>query len=156
MELAYKMEYVHPVNEKASIDMVLYTPEFQEKYKKMYNECYHEMREALKIEPYDFIQDNSFFDKGMDVVYLLLDGENIIGSVALKGDEIDDLIVAPEYQGYGYGNKILLWALKNIKSDRIYLHVADWNKRALNLYKKMGFEILETTVIGEQEDFFIE
>ena len=156
MELAYKMEYVHPVNEKASIDMVLYTPEFQEKYKKMYNECYHEMREALKIEPYDFIQDNSFFDKGMDVVYLLLDGENIIGSVALKGDEIDDLIVAPEYQGYGYGNKILLWALKNIKSDRIYLHVADWNKRALNLYKKMGFEILETMVIGEQEDFFIE
>ena len=31
---------------------------------KMYNECYHEMREALDIEPYDFIQDDSFFQEG--------------------------------------------------------------------------------------------
>ena len=156
MKLAYKMEYVHPISKKASIDMVPYSSTFQENYKRIYNECYHEMRKALKIKPYDFIQDNSFFDKGMDVVYLLLDGESIIGSVKLKGNEIDDLIVAPEYQGHGYGKKILLWALENIKSDRIFLHVADWNKRALNLYKKMGFEIVETTVIGEKEDFFVE
>ena len=148
MNLAYKMEYVHPVKEKTSIDMVLYSCAFKEKYRKIYNECYHAMREALKIEPYDYIQDDSFFEKGMDSVYLLLDGISIIGSVALKGNEIDDLIVAPRYQGYGYGKKILLWALEHIQSDRVFLHVADWNKKALNLYKKTGFEIVETSVIG--------
>lgn len=35
---------------------------------KMYNECYHEMREALDIEPYDFIQDDSFFQEGTDKI----------------------------------------------------------------------------------------
>ena len=148
MNVAYKMEYAHPVNERTSVDMVLYSRDYQDKYREIYNACYHEMREALKIEPYDYIQDDSFFEKGMDVVYLLLDGVNIIGSVALKGDEIDDLIVAPEYQGHGYGKEILLWALEHIQSDRVYLHVADWNKKAINLYKKTGFEIVETTVIG--------
>ena len=33
----------------------------EEEYKRIYNEGYHEMREALDIKPYDFIQDNSFF-----------------------------------------------------------------------------------------------
>lgn len=28
----------------------------------MYNECYHEMREALNIQPYDFMKDDSSFE----------------------------------------------------------------------------------------------
>ena len=143
---AFKMEYVHPTNERSSIEMVPYSPEYQEKYKRLYNECFHEMREALKIEPVDVIQDDSFFEKEMDVVYLLLDGEEIVGSVALK-DEIDDLIVDKRLQGHGYGRQILLWALEHMDKDPVCLHVSAWNKIAFNLYKKTGFEITETIVI---------
>lgn len=148
VNLAHKMEYIHPVYEKSDVVLVPYSSDYQEQYRKIYNECYHEMREALNIKPFDFIQDDSFFKNGMEDVYLLLEGEDLIGSVALKGNEIDDLIVSPYYQGRGYGKKILLWAMDNIKSERIFLHVADWNKRAIGLYKKYGFEIVETEVIG--------
>ena len=135
------MEYRNPVSERSTVELIPYTSEFQERYKVMYNECYHEMREALDIQPYDYIQDDSFFDSGMDKVYLLVNDREIIGSVALKSDEIDDLIVNPKYQGQGYGKQILLWALEHMDSKRIILHVADWNKRAINMYKKNGFEI---------------
>lgn len=110
----------------------------------MKDACYHEMREALSIKPYDFIQDDSFFESGMDSVYLLIKKGILIGSVALKGNEIDDLIVAPEYQGHGIGRAILLWALEHISNELIILHVADWNKRAIQLYKNCGFEITDT------------
>ena len=143
MGLAYKMEYLHPTDEKTRVELVRFSSAFQEKYKKMYNECYHEMREALDRKPYDFIQNDSFFQEGMDTVYLLLDGEEIIGSVAIKEDEIDDLLVNRLYQGHGYGKEILLWALQNIHSGHVILHVAEWNKKAINLYKKIGFAITE-------------
>ncbi len=141
MVLAYEMEYRHPVDERSTVELVPYTHEFKDQYKALYNGCYHEMREALNIRPFDFIQDDSFFDSGMDKVYLLIKDNEIIGSVALKDGEIDDLIVDRKYQGQGYGKQILLWALEHMDSEKIILHVADWNKRAIRLYEKTGFEI---------------
>ncbi len=143
----YEMEYLHPSDEQTTIKMNSYSSEFQEEYKRMYNECYHEMREALRIEPYDFIQNDSFFESGMDDVYLLTDQDVLIGSVALKGNEIDDLIVNIRFQGCGYGWQILLWALGHMKTERIILHVAEWNKKAIHLYQKTGFEIVNTIII---------
>ena len=144
MRLAHKMEYVRPVTEKTGISLVPYDPKYQDQYKRIYNACYHEMREALDIKPYDFIQDDSFFREGMENVYLLIKSGELIGSVALKGSEIDDLIVAPEHQNKGFGKQILLWALENIRSEKIILHVAQWNQKAISLYEKNGFEITET------------
>lgn len=140
--LAYTMEYKNPVDESPSVRLIPFLPEYQERYKELYNDCYHEMRETLNIKPYDYIQNDSFFDSGLKDVYILINGNDIIGSVALKGEEIDDLIVNSKYQGRGYGRQILLWALENINSKRIILRVAAWNKRAISLYEKNGFEIV--------------
>lgn len=144
MRLAHKMEYVRPVTEKTTVTLVSYDPKYQEQYKLIYNACYHEMREALDIKPYDFIQDDSFFEKGIDDVYLLIENGQLIGSVVLKGSEIDDLIVAPEFQNKGYGKQILLWAIEHVRTDKISLRVAQWNEKAIRLYEKNGFEITET------------
>ena len=144
IRLAHKMEYFRPVTEKTAVTLVPYDPKYQEQYRHMYNACYHEMREALDIKPYDFIQDDSFFSEGMNNVYLLTENDELIGSVALKGSEIDDLIVAPEFRNKGYGKQLLLWAIENIKTDKIILHVAEWNRKAISLYEKNGFEITET------------
>ena len=147
MPLVYKMTYTHPQDDRSGITMIPFDPAYKEQYKKIYNECYHEMREALDIKPYDFVRDDSFFAKGMDGVFLLSEEDEIIGSVALKDNEIDDLIVNPLYQGRGYGRKMLLWALENIGSEDIVLHVAEWNRKAVCLYKKTGFEITKTIKI---------
>lgn len=37
MKLAYEMAYSHPVTENAIITLVLYTSEYQEQYKNIYN-----------------------------------------------------------------------------------------------------------------------
>ena len=141
---AHEMKYMNPAREKATVSLVPFSVEYREQYKQIYNACFHDMREALDIKPYDFIQDYSFFEKGMDDVYLLIENGQLIGSVALKGSEIDDLIVAPEFQNKGYGKQILLWALENIQSENVILHVAQWNQKAIRLYEKNGFEIKET------------
>ena len=144
MRLAYEMERTLPYGERSSIKMIRYSPEYQEEYKRVYNECFREMRRALNIRPYDYIRDDSFFETEMDMVYLLTDEGEIVGSVKIKNNEIDDLIVNIKYQGLGYGRQILLWALENIHTDKAVLHVAEWNKKAVSLYQKAGFEIIKT------------
>ena len=107
MNFAYEMTFTGPVTEKSDVVLVPYSKEYQEQYKKLYNGCYHGMREALGIKPFDFIQDNSFFAQGMENVYLLIEDGELIGSVALKGNEIDDLLVDIGYQGQGIGSSML-------------------------------------------------
>ena len=64
--------------------------------------------------------------------YKYLHNNEIVGTVALKIDEIDDLIVNRKYQGKGYGKQILLWAIKNIQTQKPILHVAGWNEKAVD------------------------
>lgn len=75
---------------------------------------------------------------------MLVGKEEMIGSVACYGNEIDDLIVNKKFQNKGYGKQLLLWGMNHIrqKSDEpILLHVAKWNEKALMLYEKVGFAI---------------
>ena len=147
MKIAYEMTYTQKTDERTSVRLLPYASVYRNEYRELYNSCYHEMREALGIKPYDFIQDDSFFEHGMEDVYILVENDELIGSVALKGNEIDDLLVKKTYQGQGYGRQILLWALENIGCDNIILHVAEWNARAVRLYKSVGFEITKTIEI---------
>ena len=148
MKLAFEMTLTNPTGEQSNVCLVPYTSKYQAAYRKMYNECYHEMREALDIQPYDYIQDDSFFDAGMDAVHLLVENDELIGSVTLKEDELDDLIVNIRYQGRGYGRQMLLWALSHMNKEKVILHVAQWNQKAVSLYRKNGFEITDTNIIG--------
>ena len=148
MKYAYEMTYTRPSEEKTPVSLIPYSDEYRERYKKLYNGCYHEMREALGIRPFDFIQDDGFFEEGMDQVFLLIEEGELIGSVALKGNEIDDRLVDPAHQGRGYGRQILLWALENIQSGTVILHVAEWTQRAVRLYEKTGVEVTAKFTIG--------
>lgn len=56
--------------------------------------------------------------------------------------EIIDVFVLPEYQGNGYGDKLLKYILDNYKNRNYFLEVNVNNEKAINLYKKNGFEIL--------------
>ena len=86
-------------------------------------------------------------------IHLLLNGEgDIIGSVACRGNEIDDLFVSQKYRGRGYGKALLLWAMNHIRlhsRESITLHVAEWNSAAVKLYISAGFEIAKTETLGQ-------
>ena len=86
-----------------------------------------------------------------DSIFILEDNGNIIGSVAVYGNEIDDLFVSSEYQRKGCGLKLLKFAIAYLQkknTDRIKLRVADVNRTALSLYLKNGFVIAETKEIA--------
>lgn len=72
------------------------------------------------------------------------DGDVVVGTAMMVRNEdtnqLKTIYVLPEYQGNGIGT--LLWnelaACIDPTKDTI-VHVADYNQRAINFYKKLGF-----------------
>ena len=142
--IAYEMTYQNACVEKSGIVCIPFEERYFQEYKRIYNECFCEMRKALDIQPYHFLNGYEQIADRVQDIYLLVDEGEIIGSVACYGNEIDDLIVNREYQHRGYGKQLLLWGMNRIRersSEPITLHVAGWNRNALMLYRKIGFEI---------------
>ena len=143
--IAYEMKYVNDSVEKSGIICIPFREEFFQEYMGIYNECFYEMRKALDIQPYNFLNEyNQIVEKVKDI-YLLINQGEIIGSIACYGNEIDDLVVNKKFQHKGYGKQLLLWGMQHIReksNEPITLHVAEWNNEALKLYKKVGFDIV--------------
>lgn len=143
--IAYEMKYDKASVEQSTISCIPFEMQYFEQYKSIYNECFYDMRKALEIEPYNFLNDYGQIKEKASDIYLLMKDSEIIGSVACYGNEIDDLIVNKKFQKRGYGKQLLLWGMQQIRkknADPITLHVAEWNRNALRLYKKVGFEVI--------------
>ena len=140
----YEMEYTGAVPERSGIEPIPFRDRHYSQYERIYNECFYEMRKALDIEPYNFYSDIRQLNGKKEGIFLIIDGDAVIGSVGCFGTEIDDLIVAKKYQGRGYGKRLLLWATEHIREytgEPITLRVAEWNQRAVKLYTQNGFVI---------------
>lgn len=142
--IAYEMKYIKDDIEKSNILCIPFEQKYFQQYMKIYNACFYEMRKSLDIEPYDFLSDYKQIGEKSKDIFLLVSGEEMIGSVACYGSEIDDLIVNQKFQNKGYGKQILLWGMNRIRqtsNEPVLLHVAKWNEKAIRLYEKVGFEI---------------
>ena len=140
----YEMYMEKTAVEQPYIACIPFSGEYKEEYMSVYNACFRPMREALDIRPYDWYTDGSRLEGKTDSIFLLVENDHIIGSVACYGNEIDDLIVKASEQKKGYGKQLLLWAMQHIwerNDEPITLHVAAWNQGALRLYKRTGFQV---------------
>ena len=63
----------------------------------------------------------------------------VVGVVSSSADYIEGLFVLPEFWGKGIGTELLNSA--TIGKDEIFLQVYVDNERAVNFYRKNGFEI---------------
>ncbi|MBR4223824.1 MAG: GNAT family N-acetyltransferase, partial [Oscillospiraceae bacterium] len=127
-------------------------------YKRSYNAAFRPMREALGIAPFDWYTDDGELPDKAEDIYVLTDGEELIGSVACYGNEIDDLFVSETHLRRGYGRELLLWAMDCIRSrgyDEIVLHVAAWNEGAVRMYRREGFVITKSEIILKEQDDMI-
>jgi len=143
---AYTMEYDGGLV-NSEILLKQYADCYFEEYKKIYEDCFYEMRSALEIQPTNACDSREELLKKSNDIFIYEKDGSIIGSVAIYGNEIDDLIVAKEFQRNGYGQLLLDFALSRMQKNSvspILLHVADWNKSAINLYLKNDFKIAET------------
>ena len=119
-------------------------------YKRIYNECFFDMRTALQRFPVDCCDSKEDLEKKRDKNFVLEIDGSLVGSVAVYGSEIDDLIVAKKFQRMGYGEALLRYAVSYLQSNSIspiVLHVADWNQGAIKMYLKNGFSIAKTEIV---------
>lgn len=94
------------------------------------------------------IKTRSFFNKYFGVA--LKDNGRIIGYMAIKKikfvkrESTLGIVFDPNFIDMGYGTETLICFLKEyfikMNMKRMYLEVAEFNKRAKKVYRKMGFE----------------
>lgn len=142
--IAYEMSFTKPLKYNHDIYCAPFEQKYWNEYMQIYNECFHEMRRELEVEPINFYSNYSQMKDKSSNTYLYLRNDVIAGAVSCYGNEIDDLIVNKVFQRQGLGQKLLLWGINHIKEqgcNEIILHVAEWNQTAIKLYLKTGFII---------------
>jgi len=147
--LLYTMEYKGDFID-SDISLKQYTDCCFEEYKRIYEDCFFEMRSALGLLPINACDSREELLKKSNDIYIYIENGSMIGSVAIFGNEIDELIVAKEFQRKGYGQMLLNFAISHIQKNSvspISLCVTDWNKGAINMYLKNGFQIMKTEQI---------
>lgn len=76
-----------------------------------------------------------------------------LGSRGAEINWVEELFILPEYQGHGYSSMALKLAEDLVReySDSIYLEVAAFNFRAAKLYRRNGYDCLNTVTL--RKDF---
>lgn len=147
--IAHEMQY-HGNRVTSNIEVINYCNKYYEDYKTIFNDCFRDMRTALELNPDCCCTREQLIEKHLNI-YLLLENAELIGSVLINENEIDDLIVNPKHQGKGYGKQLLFYAISLMQNngiEPISLHVADWNKKAFNLYLESGFKCVKTEKVN--------
>lgn len=83
-----------------------------------------------------------------DIIYLLTDCGTVVGTGSIRGSEICRLFVRPEYQGKGYGSRIMdqlediiYQTYSSVHADASFPAEAMYLKRG---YRITGYQTLET------------
>ncbi len=147
--IAHTMEY-RGGGVSSDLPVRNYADKDYEEYKRVYEAGFAEMRAALELFPVNCCDGREqLLEKAQDIFVLEISGK-LAGSVAIYGNEIDDLVVAREFQRKGYGTALLRFAvarMQNAGIKPIQLHAADWNRNAVGLYLKNGFQIVKTETV---------
>jgi ribosomal protein S18 acetylase RimI-like enzyme len=81
-----------------------------------------------------------------DYCNIIVDNK-IVGCILLTNNDngklLDEIYLEEEYRNKGIGTKIIMDILNN--NDVVYLWVYKENKKAISLYKKLGFNVIEET-----------
>ena len=79
-----------------------------------------------------------------DYCNIIVDNK-IVGCILLtkNGKLLDEIYLEEEYRNKGIGTKIIMDILDN--NDVVYLWVYKENEKAISLYKKLGFNVIEET-----------
>jgi GNAT superfamily N-acetyltransferase len=131
---------------------VSYEDKYFEQYAEGLRTSFYELRKENDFQPYLCCELNKVKREELlnnkDIRFLLLNNENLIASVKVNDNgDLDDVFVVKSYQGKGYGKIIVQFAINNAINrgiNNIQLRAIEWNNRALNLYRSLGFDIVQT------------
>lgn len=108
--------------------------------------AFFKMRESIGVYPSHYYPpldtEKSEYLKDKDNRYVLIEDNKIIAIAIVRGNELESIAVAPEYQAKGYGCKFASYLINNILKNghsKVTLGVAKGNS-AVKLYEKLGFK----------------
>lgn len=99
----------------------------------------------------------SWIDEGHKFFFINFEGEQVgfvpLGSRGAKCDWLEDLFVLPRFQNKGIGSKAIELVENIVKeySISLYIEAAARNESAIRLYRKLGYDCLNTITI--RKDF---
>lgn len=151
----YRFSYKGVKFDEPNICAVKYEDKYYEDEIRLESEAFAVLREQNDIKPYNWYLGASkearenqrkvrFENK--DYIYLFFEGDEMIGASMVKNAEIDLLFVNINYQGKGYGKKILEFTVNRgleQNSGGVNLNALASNERALKLYFNTGFGIVQ-------------
>lgn len=83
----------------------------------------------------------------LDVFCLTIEGR-VLGFVGVLDRKVEMLFLDPDFFGQGLGKKLLMFALTQLGADKI--DVNEQNTRAVEFYRRSGFQTFEKTDIDDQ------
>ena len=81
-------------------------------------------------------------------VFCLTDDTLVVGFIGVADRKIEMLFLDPNYFGQGLGFQLVDFAVKTLKADKV--DVNEQNLKAIQFYKKYGFETFERTDKADQ------
>lgn len=122
-----------------------------EAYVAALRESFFALRSANDFKPYFCCEPDEAkrdeLERNREKLFVLRDGDAIAASVLVDGGFIEDVFVAPVYQGRGYGRGLMRFAVNRVLQSGAgpaRLSAIAWNKRALSLYESCGFHVEKT------------
>jgi len=77
--------------------------------------------------------------------------EGVVGFIAIEGEWVEHLYIAPAHQGIGIGDTLLQKA-KEMRPDGLMLWTFERNHRARKFYERRGFVAVEFTDGSRNEE----
>lgn len=129
IEVQYKAWLATYPNEKAGITV----DDIEDRYKDAFEGEKLARREKIIVSP-----------EPHEKMLVAKDGERVVGyCYAMKNNEKNQLLaiyILPEYHRQGIGGKMWEKLLEFFDMNKdTYVEVADYNEKAINFYKKLGF-----------------
>jgi ribosomal protein S18 acetylase RimI-like enzyme len=130
-------------------------------YQMIYNRSVHDLAEGLELVKLSMVdvpqmmeltaltKPGPFLSRTIDLGNYegIFDGSRLVamGGFRFHSEnyiEISAVCTHPDYQGRGYASQLILNQISRIHKDgkHAYLHVRGDNRRAIQIYQKMGFE----------------
>lgn len=154
----YEMVYEGDINTNSNLEFINYEDRYYKEYVQLIADSFYDLREANDIQPYVCYkpskEDRKNVLKNKDNIYLSIDDTGtIISTVMIEDGHIDELVVNKKYENRGFGNETTKFAINKAiegKSKKITLDVIVWNVKATNIYKKLGFKVIQKINVERQ------
>lgn len=151
-----EMYYRGGLQPNVDIEFVNYEDTYFERYIKLRQDSFYELRKQNNMQPFIVPfneQHREEFLKQKDSTFIALENDQIIAAVVMDGGYLDLIMVSPSYQGKGIGRKATQFAINRALSQGaklINLCYMEGNTKAENLYKCLGFEVVQVTHVYRQ------